>query len=447
MTDKKRSKQFVREPNLWGLKAADRVSEHVSVVQNRLGFDPGKPWRLWGLETFEGKMSKLIEFQKILDNSFKQLAYADRKAISWCWPLPSAENVPDSDATGILRMIYLPSGTKKPDDLVRLELVDVHSQLMGRIGFEFLRLEELLTVWRSASEQKQFIGAASMSRNLIEAVASLYALAESISKQWSICKTKTGTIHETSSGGKVDREKAVEVGNLRRLLWGARNELVLNDIKSSGIDATLAEWRNLKLFDALNSYEINYRTEITNEPGERLFPLVRDLDKKIILSNCYITLKTGYELLCNVVHPSLGSFQLFSGQTGTDATYSYNHIVVGRGRGRIRSKSTDPLTNGEISSFGIFCNAISESMAIASSAYVSILEFMTAIGDDIALTANIELLSFFKTWRYPKQLEDIECFCAWKNLDGCDHQWGVSGPQLRNKFEIDLGPPNKKHKT
>ena len=446
MTDKKRSKQFVREPNLWGLKAADRVSEHVSVVQNRLGFDPGKPWRLWGLETFEGKMSKLTEFEKILNNSFKQLAFADRKAISWCWPLPSAENVPESDAPGILRKIYVPSGTKKPDDLVRLELVDVHSQLMGRIGFEFLRLEELLTVWRSASEQKQFIGAASMSRNLIEAAASLYALAKSISKQWSICKTKTGNIYETL-GGKVDREKAVEVGNLRRMLWNARNELVFLDIKSSGIDATLAEWRNPRLFDALNSYEITYRKEITNKPVKSPFQLVRDLDEKLVLSNCHITLKTGYELLCNVVHPSLGSFQLFSGQTGTDTTYSYHHIVVGRGRGRIRLKSTDPLTNGEISSFGIFCNAISESMVIASSAYVSILEFMTAIGDDIALTANIEPLSFFKTWRYPKQLEDIECLCAWKSLDGCDHQWGVSGPQLHDKFEIDLGPPNKKRKT
>jgi hypothetical protein len=446
MTDKKRSKQFIREPNLWGLKAADRVREQVSDLQNRLGFDAEKPWRLWGLETYEGKMGKLLEFQKYLNNSFKQIGYDDRKAFSWCWPLPSAEKVPGLDSPGILRMIYLPSGTKKPDDLVRLELVDVHSQLVGRIGFEFLRLEELLTVWKLASEQKQFIGAASMSRNLIEATASLYALAKSISKQWSICKSKTGAIHETSSGGKVDREKAVQVGELRRLLWNARNELVFNDIKSSGVDATLAEWRNPKLFDALKLFEINYRVEITNEPGERLSQLVRDLDKKIILSNCYITLKTGYELLCNVVHPSLGSFQLFSGQTGTDPTYSYHHIVVGRGRGRIRNKSTDPLTNGEISSFGIFCNAISESMAIASSAYVSILEFMTAIGDDIALTANIEPLSFFKTWRYPKQLEDIECLCSWKNLDGCDHQWGVSGPQLRNKFEIDLQPSNKSRK-
>ena len=447
MTDKKRSKQFVRVPNLWGLKAADRVSEQVEVVQNRLGFDPEKPWRLWGLETYEGKMGKLMEFQKYLNNSFKQIGYGDRKAISWCWPLPSAEKVPGPDSPGILRMIYLPSGTKEPDDLVRLELVDVHSQLMGRIGFEFLRLEELLTVWKSASEQKQFIGAASMSRNLIEATASLYALAKSISEQWLICKTKTGAIHETSSGGKVDREKAVQVGELRRLLWNARNELVLKDIKNSGVDATLAEWRNPKLFEVLKSFEINHRVEITNEPGERPLQLVRDLDKKIILSNCYITLKTGYELLCNVVHPSLGSFQLFSGQTGTDTTYGYHHIVVGRGRGRTTRRSTDPLVNGEISSYGIFCNSISESMVIATSAYVSILEFMTAIGDDIALTANIEPLSFFKTWRYPKQLEDIECLCAWKSLDGCDHQWGVSGPQLRNKFEIDLGPPNRKRKT
>jgi len=105
-------------------------------------------------------------------------------------------------------------------------------------------------------------------------------------------------------------------------------------------------------------------------------------------------------------------------------------------------KSNDLLVDGEISSFGVFCNAISESMVIASNAYVSILEFMTAIGDDIALTASIEPLSFFKTWRYPKVLEDIECLCTWKDLDGCDHRWGVSGPRFPGKFELDLHPPN-----
>ena len=83
-------------------------------------------------------------------------------------------------------------------------------------------------------------------------------------------------------------------------------------------------------------------------------------------------------------------------------------------------------------------------MVIASDAYVSVLEFMTAIGDDIALTANIEPLSFHRTWRYPKVLKDIECLCVWKDLDGCDHQWGVSGPQLQDKFEIDLRPQNNR---
>ena len=446
MSDDQRSNQLVRKPNTWGLRAVDRVSEQISVVHNRLGFDQGKTWELFGLETYEGKMGKLSDYMHShLKNALEHMGYDDRKAIFWSWPLPSDENPAGSyDALGILRSIYLPSDTKKPDDLVRLELVDVHSQLMGRIGFEFLRLEELLNVWKITAGQKQFIGAASMSRNLIEATASLYSLAKSVAKQWSICKTTSGLIYETSTGGKVDRERAIEVDNLRRLLWSARNELLLHDVKSSGIDETLAEWRNPNLFDVLKSFNIDYRREVTNEPGKQPAQLVRELDKSIVLSHNFMTLRTGYELLCNVVHPSLGSFQLFSGTPKSDATYGFHHIDVGKGNGRARLKSNDPLADGEVSSFGVFCNAISESMVTASNACVSILEFMTAVGDDIALTADIEPLSFFKTWRYPKVLGGIECLCIWKDLDGCDHQWGVRGPQLREKFEIDLRPPNKR---
>ena len=145
-----------------------------------------------------------------------------------------------------------------------------------------------------------------------------------------------------------------------------------------------------------------------------------------------------YELLCNIVHPSVGSFQLFSGRPETDLTHGFHNIFVGKNRGRPRIKFKDPSKGAEISAFGIFSNAISESMFIAGNVYISILEFMTAIGDDIALTANIEPLSFHKTWHYPKALKGAECLCTWKELGGCDHSWGVQGPQIKNDFDVDL---------
>ena len=151
-------------------------------------------------------------------------------------------------------------------------------------------------------------------------------------------------------------------------------------------------------------------------------------------------------MLCNVVHPSLGSFQLFSGTPKSDGTYGFHHISIGKKKGRSRNESNDPLIPEEISSYGIFCTAISESMVLASEIFVSILEFMTAIGDDIALTAKIEPLSFHKTWRYPKVIEGIECLCTWKDSGGCDHTWGVSGPKVQEKFVLDLLPPSKKQK-
>jgi hypothetical protein len=448
MSDEKNSRKAVRTPKSWGIRAVNRVEERISVVYNRLGFDPEKSWGLFSLETYLGKMGKLYDYMHShLVNALGHMGYEDRKAITWTWPLPGDEYPPGSfDSPGILRMIYLPPRTEKPDDLVRLELVDVHSQLLGRIGFEFLRLEELLNVWKLTAENKQYIGTASMSRNLIEATASLYSFAAALATQWSKCKMTTGSIYETSTGGKVDRDRAIEVDELRRLLWSARNELKLhdNDIKGSGIGETIAEWRHQDLFDVLKTFEIDFRREVTNEPSKLPAVLVRELDKRVALLNSSRTFKTDYELLCNIVHPSLGSFQLFSGSPISDATYGFHYIEIGKNRSRKRINPNDLSSSDEISSYGVFCTAISESMVIASEIFVSILEFLTAIGDDIALTANIEPLSLHRTWRYPKVLKDVECLCTWKDLDGCDHQWGVRGPQVPSKFEIDLRPANKR---
>ena len=56
MSEEKDSRKAVRTPNSWGLRAANRVEERISVVHNRLGFDLGKSWELIGLETYEGKI-------------------------------------------------------------------------------------------------------------------------------------------------------------------------------------------------------------------------------------------------------------------------------------------------------------------------------------------------------------------------------------------------------
>ena len=225
---------------------------------------------------------------------------------------------------------------------------------------------------------------------------------------------------------------------MRKLLWGSRNELLLRDTKESGLDLLIAEWRHPDLVQQLESLNINIRPEVTTKPVELPAQLVRSLDKRITLTNTLMTLREDYEMLCNVVHPSLGSFQLFSGRPGTDQTYSFNNIIVGKNRGRPKSKSEDPAIDEEISAYGIFINTISESMFIAVNVYISILEFMSAIGDDIALTANIEPLTLHKTWRYPKALKGVDCLCTWKEVGGCDHSWASQGPQLPANFDVDL---------
>ena len=73
MSDDQRSNQLVRKPNTWGLRAVDRVSEQISVVHSRLGFDPGKSWGICGLETYEGKMGNLLEYTSYLNNVFGKM--------------------------------------------------------------------------------------------------------------------------------------------------------------------------------------------------------------------------------------------------------------------------------------------------------------------------------------------------------------------------------------
>ena len=65
------------------------------------------------------------------------------------------------------------------------------------------------------------------------------------------------------------------------------------------------------IFDVLKDFEIDYRREVTNVPRKLPSELVRDLDKRVVLSNSSRTFKTDYELLCNVVHPHLAVFNCF----------------------------------------------------------------------------------------------------------------------------------------
>lgn len=438
-SDKKVPKTLIRSPNTWGLKAASRVNQLINQTYGRLGFDPRKPWYLISLETFYGEMGDLAKFAQTMQRILDGLDNKNSKCHVWLWPMPKETEVtPSKNLNGSLRVISLPKGVERPDDLIRLELVDVHSQIMGRVGFEFLRLHELLSMWRFAVEQKQFLAAASMSRNIIEATASLFQLVKSVSDQWTKCKLITGTMWGDSSGGQINCVQAMEVDELRRIVWNGRNELLLNDSgKIEGFVESLTEWRHPDLSADLAKFNISIRSELTAKV-ENPTKLVRELSKSIILANASATLIHDYELLCNIVHPSLGSFQLFSSTPLAHFSYGWSLTKVGLGTGSPRIKSRNPLFDGNISPNGIFANSISEAMFIASNIELTVLSWLVAIGDDISLTAGVESVTNYKTWRYPKVLTDIECLCTWNELGGCDHSWGVEGPQIPQNFKFDL---------
>lgn len=434
----------IRKPHSWGVSAADRVRRKLEERWQVLGFDPDATWGLVSLEHYFGKS---IDVSRFVDQYWmpetRRTVTKRFKYFFWTWPLPEGDQNLNVDSEITFKMLRLPAGVEVPAELVNLEVIDIHSQIMSRIGFEYLRIHELLEVWNNVAESRQLIAAASMSRNLVEATASAFSYASKVSALWSNCKTTSGEIHVTSTGRTVDRLKALELQNLRDFLWKSRLELSLNDSKKVGLDYRLAEWRHSSWSKLLDHFNLSYRQEITAIPkdvhGETLSQLVRNLSKATQIKCSKETLMSHYELLCNVVHPSIGSFFLHSTSPVSDSLYGFSYTEVGRDRGGRRIGKVNQEDNRELSPYEITGNAISESMYVVGNVFTEILDWLTAISDDMALTAGIEKLTLHRTWRYPNQISEAECLCVWNQLAGeCIHLWGSDGPKIKREFEVDL---------
>lgn len=441
-----------RKPHRWGIDAVARVCQKLHERWHTLGFDQTADWGLVSLEHYYGKSIDVSRFvEQYWKPQTKRTVESGSKYFFWTWPLPGDDQNLNDQSELVFKMLRLPAGVEVPVELANLEVMDIHSQLMTRIGFEYLRIHELLGVWKSAAEGKQLIATASMSRNLLEAAASAFSFGSKVSELWSNCKTTSGEIFVTSTGRTVDRLKALELQNLREFLWKSRFELSLNDSHKTGLENRLAEWRHPSWLKLLDDFNIKYRKEITAKPkdvhGAPMSPLVRNLSNATTLKNSKESLMSDYELLCNVVHPSIGSFFLYSTSPVSDPLYGFSYTEVGRDRGgrwlgRERQGSGRELSPNEITG-----SAISESMYVVGHVFIEILDWLTAIGDDMALTAGIEKLSLHRTWRYPNQVSEVECLCVWSQLAGkCVHVWGSIGPQMKREFEVDVRLSGKRRR-
>ena len=429
-------------PETGGLARMRRLRNDLfSPLLETIGFNPEKSWALLSLESYEGRMEDLISFAYELQEVVKAHKYDDRKTFTWTWPLPpiSASEV-SADTPGVLQLVHLPKGSVKPAELSCLEFIDIHSQLLGRIGFELLRLDEFLRMWELAAKDRMQIVTAGISRNVLEAVSSLYELAVRIAEQWTLCKTTSGEIWETSSGGHVDRDRARQAQTLREILRASRFELHLNDSrKDPDFSLRLTEWRNPALFPILEQRRIKFRTEVESKPPRTLVDLVRSLSKRSTINGSSTSLISDYELLCNVVHPSMGGFRLYSSPELSDSTQLFSYIEVGRTKGRSRYKDGE-VSATEATPFGMFATSICTSAIASVQVYVDVLAWLVAIADDIALTTDVEKYTLHHSWQYPKTGISAGCLCGWGRLEACHHEWGNDGPAMPESFEVSVNP-------
>lgn len=427
-------------PETSGLARMKRLRDDLfSPLLEGIGFDPEKSWALLSLESYEGKMEDLTHFAYELQDVVRAHKYDDRKTFTWLWPLPpTTVSEVDADTPGVLQLVHLPSGSVKPTELSCLEFIDIHSQLIGRIGFELLRLDEFLRMWELAAENRMRIVTAGISRNILEAVSSLYELAVRIADQWTLCKTTSGEIWVTSSGGRVDRDRSREAQTLREILRASRFELHLNDSrKDPDFSLRLTEWRNPELFPILEQRRIKFRKEVESKPPRSLVDLVRSLSKRSTTRGSSTSLINDYELLCNVVHPSMGGFRLYSSPELSDSTQLFSYTEVGRKKGVSRYSDRD-VSATEATPFGMFATSICTSAIAGVQIYVDILAWLVAIADDIALTTDVEKYTLHRSWRYPETGINTVCQCGWGRLGDCHHEWGCNGPVMPESFEVSV---------
>jgi hypothetical protein len=418
-----------------------QLEDDLGELNQRLGFDPTKTWDILSIESLGGSVEDLAKFEFVqLRGALNFHSYPDRKSITWMWPLlvGEAEDPGATKQQGVLQLLHLPQKAELPTDLASLEFVDIHSQLVGRIGFELVRLSEFCDAWRSAAEKNQFIVAAGVGRAMVESAASLWQQTKDTAAGWTKCKTTSSELWQTSTGGKVDRARAEQAHQLRKKMYLSRHELMFHDLKKHPtLLEEITEWRSPEVHALLKSYGLEYRDQTHREPGS-IVGTVRELSKAITVDGEGHVLMESYELLCNIVHPSMGGFRLYSSPELMDQTRMFSLVRFGRRRGRVRYSKAEVPDVDILTAFGHFTRAISQAAVVSAIITMRLIETLTAVADDIAITADVERLTLHKSWRYPTSTQNGLCGCLLGVQDQCNHEWGADGPGVPSGFEVAL---------
>jgi hypothetical protein len=145
-------------------------------------------------------------------------------------------------------------------------------------------------------------------------------------------------------------------------------------------------------------------------------------------------LQTDYQLLCNIVHPSIGSMLVFTAPMLLHESHAnIFQWVCGVGAHIQRS-------SGEVSRVTEIQEALARSSILATTVLERTLDEALKVVDDIGLTTNAPKMASFSYWRNLRRAHggaSCPCRSGLKSKD-CLHRWTDPAPAISERFPVVL---------
>jgi hypothetical protein len=138
-----------------------------------------------------------------------------------------------------------------------------------------------------------------------------------------------------------------------------------------------------------------------------------------------------YQLLCNVVHPSVGNMLAFTAPMVAHKTETVAFQYVA-------PFGIHFARDGQKHAETTIVEALARSAVLAVAVLRETLDVTLRIVDDVALTTEAPTMASFRYWRMVTQKSrNVPCPCrSGKKAKSCRHAWSEPPPQVAERFKI-----------
>lgn len=240
----------------------------------------------------------------------------------------------------------------------------------------------------------QIIPAAACARALIETAAAFWVEAGEIRERWATIKQET-----VKAGISAEHSRQLTI-LCTKGMWGAKFDKKVSRLSDTygGIART------------------NILTQLEKLPRVTEYALPED-----------------YQLLCNTVHPSLGSVLTFSGPFEVHKTETYAFQPLSP----LPIRTTTTINPDKIETVSVVEDALVRAAVFASRVILKTLDHGLHVIDDVALTTGAPDIANFTYWRNIRQKgRNSICPCrSGRLVKHCSHGWGAAVFPFLSEFE------------